>query len=62
MYYIMIQHGYNEVRIPTNGVELDLYRSICTAFSQQKQKATCDANAAGEKEKTTVTLVYESER
>lgn len=61
MYYITIQQGYAEVRIPTNGVEL--YSDICAAFSQQKQKATCDtANAAGEKEKTTVTLVYESER
>ncbi len=61
MYYITIQQGYAEVRIPTNGVEL--YSDICTAFSQQKQQATCDtANAAGEKEKTTVTLVYESER
>ena len=60
MYYITIQQGYAEVRIPTNGVEL--YRDICTAFSQLKQEATCDANAAGEEEKITVKLVYESER
>lgn len=61
--YITIKQGFNEVTIPTDGVEL--FRAICANLSASDTPKNDLANALTDtngEDKTTVTLVYESER